>query len=168
MRRSDLAWACALLMVSISGCGGHDQMNGVAGQCNSACTDIAHGCAAVPAQNVSDCSAACTLAGGLAPACSGQYASVIACARSRPLLACQNRTVSVTIAGDCLTPLADYLACAADSVVPICVDLPLQNSACSDPGQPRSAACVGDSPGCVLQAGAVLDSQGVGLFCCPP
>jgi hypothetical protein len=155
-----------LFIVTISGCG-HDQMNGVADQCSSACKDIAHGCAA-PAPNASDCSAACTLAGGLAPACSREYTSVIACARSRPLLACQNSTVSVTIAGDCLTPLADYLACAADSIVPICVDLPLQNNACNDPGQPRSAACVGESPGCVLQAGAVLDSQGVGLFCCPP
>ncbi|MFI5306282.1 MAG: hypothetical protein ACHQ53_02955 [Polyangiales bacterium] len=154
------------MSVSLWACG-HDGTNSVAGQCGSACADIAHGCA-VPAPNVSDCSAACTVAGGLAPACSGQYASVIACARSRPLLACQDRTVSVTIAGDCLAPLADYLVCAANSVVPICVDLPLQNTACNDLGLPRAAACVGESPGCVLQAGAMLDSQGVGLFCCPP
>jgi hypothetical protein len=157
----------SLLVVAAAYDCGDDDMDDVAGQCGAACDEIAEGCA-VPAPRAGDCSAACAFAGGLAPGCTDHYASVIACARDRPLLACQDDTVSVTLSGDCFDPLADYLVCAAASIVPICVDLPLQNSACNDLGLPRAAACVGDLPECALQAGAVVDDQGVGVFCCPP
>jgi hypothetical protein len=157
--------SCGLLLACLTACG-DDDTDDVGAACGAACDEIASECG-VPAPNASDCATACVLVGGLAPECYDPYAEVIACARARPLLACEDDTVSVTVSGDCLAPLGDYLACAAGSIFPICVDLPLQNPSCAAMGRPRAAACVGESPGCELQAGAVLDDQGVGLFCCP-
>ena len=162
------AWTCGLLIaVCTSGAAcGDDDMDDVGAACGSACEAIAGECG-VPAPSADDCASACVLVGGLAPGCYDQYASVIACARARPLLACQDSTVSVTVSGDCLDPLSGYLTCAAESISPICVDLPLQNAGCADVGLPRAAACVGEVEDCELQAGAVVDEQGVGVFCCP-
>jgi MYXO-CTERM domain-containing protein len=165
-RRRRLVHLASAALLWLAACG-DDDTDIVANECGAACDAIAGECA-VPTPSAGDCSAACTLAGGLAPACADSYAAVIACARARPLLACQDSTVSVTLSGDCLDPLADYLVCAAATITPICVDLPLQNADCVAQGLPRAAACVGTSPGCELQAGAVLDDQGVGVFCCPP
>lgn len=158
------SWAWGLLLIAAWGCG-DDESNRVAESCGAACRDIANGCA-VPVPSSADCSAACELAGGLALDCGEQYAAVIDCATAHPLLACQDSTVSVTVSGDCIAPLSNYLVCAATSVTPICVDLPLQDPTCAAQGLPRASACVGQPPSCVLQAGAVVNAQGVGIFCC--
>src|SRR5690349_1223533 len=95
--RRSIVLLLAVAVAAAYACG-DDDMNDVAGQCAAACDEIAEGCA-VPTPRAEDCSAACAFAGGLAPGCTDRYASVIACARDRPLLACQDETVSVTLSG---------------------------------------------------------------------
>lgn len=159
-------WAsCALAFALVTpGCG--DDGTSVADACNGACGDIATGCA-LPATSAGDCSFACVLTGSLAPACAAEYGAVLDCARARPLLACDGASISVTLSGECLDPLASYLTCGARTAVPTCVELPLETAACTDRTRPRAMACVGQEPACVLQAGAVVNDQGVGVYCCP-
>lgn len=165
-------WLGAALVLALCAQGCGDDEASVADACNGACGDIATGCA-LPATSAGDCSFACVLTGSLAPACAAEYGAVLDCARAQPLLACDGQAISVTLSGECLDPLADYLVCAAvtaATAVPTCVELPLETAACADVdrGRPRAMACVtGPAAGCMLQAGAVVNDRGVGVYCCP-
>lgn len=165
-------WLGAALALALGAQGCGDDEASVADACNGACGEIATGCA-LPATSAGDCSFACVLTGSLAPACTAEYGAVLDCARAEPLLACSGQAISVTLSGACLDPLADYLVCAATSAataVPTCVELPLETAVCTnaDRGRPRAMACApGPAAGCALQAGAVVNDQGVGVYCCP-
>ncbi|HEX3595586.1 MAG TPA: hypothetical protein VHU80_10800 [Polyangiaceae bacterium] len=164
-----------VVLSALQACGDdhEDAGSAVAAACNSSCNATAGKCQ-LPVVTAQACATLCDLGYSVAPACAGRYQTYVNCTGASPLIACTGNTVAVNVSvPPCLNELGDYLTCAAGNIQ-LCIDLPLDDGACTQASMPPHArACVGSQAGCQLLTGieaAVNGSTsggGVGVVCCP-
>jgi hypothetical protein len=154
------------IIVLFSACAGDDEPT-PAEVCTGACNAQIAGCVQTGA-GVKACSVACQTGYTLVPACTVAYRAALDCVGGRAFLTCTDQSITLSVAtAQCTDELANYLKCAAGSVVPACLDAPLGNAQCSAVAlPPRARLCVGETPiGCQLYQGT-MRAGGIGTFCC--
>ena len=159
----------ALLPLGLIHCGSDNNNDGasqVAAACDGACNATIGTCN-LPPGTLQSCQSGCQLGYTIAPSCASAYAAYTDCAKQQPLVSCSGNSVTVTASvPPCFDQLDSYLCCAVGHIS-ICLALPLDDAGCTDASRPHANACVGNQPTCQLFAGAMADTAGAGIYCCP-